>query len=220
MLQTKKVCFVPSVCPFKLLWSFTPILFLIRTPGWFPLLAWSVFIRIVFCCCVVFHFLFGNCFYFCHDHPLVWISVASSTVKNQFVSLSSVAFRLRASEISHAREQVFCLRHHWEIFVQRLTEWDVEAELCIAGLAIALQTQTGILYAACVSVTGTMHVTARPFSSNSHLGLVTIHLPLRHEWLSSSTDPLFLFREPRGCQSTLGPWALQSSSRSQYHTIL
>lgn len=81
----------------------------------------------------------------------------------------------------------------------------MESELCIADLANAVQTRPGILYAVCVSVTDTMHVTAQPFSSNSHLGLVTTHLPLRHEWLSSSSDPLFLFREPRAVDPDWAP---------------
>lgn len=55
---------------------------------------------------------------------------------------------------------------------------------------------------------------AHPWPSTRHLRPVKIHLPIRHERLNSSHDPLFLLRGSRGCQSRLGPWVFWKSSNS------
>lgn len=92
-----------------------------------------------------------------------------------------------------------------EIIAQWLTGWRVAAGPCIADLTNAVQTRPGILYAVCVSVTDSLHVTVWPLSSDPRSRHVTIHLPLWHEWLSSTTDPLLHRRGPRGCRSGPGP---------------
>lgn len=88
-----------------------------------------------------------------------------------------------------------------EIFAQWLTGWRVAAGPCIADLTNAVQTRPGILYAVCVSVTDSLHVTVWPLSSDPRSRHVTIHLPLWHEWLSSTTDPS---SSPQGAPGAVG----------------
>lgn len=103
-----------------------------------------------------------------------------------------------------------------EIFAQWLTGWRVAAGPCIADLTNAVQTRPGILYAVCVSVTDSLHVTVWPLSSDPRSRHVTIHLPLWHEWLSSTTDPC---SSPRGAPG-LSVWTGTSglSGTEEIHT--
>lgn len=87
------------------------------------------------------------------------------------------------------------------------------AELCVADLVNASQTVPGILHAARAPVTDGRHVPSDPRS-----GLVKIHLRLRHEWLSSSTDPLCLCGMPGGL--SVPAWPPGALERKQFSLCL
>lgn len=117
------------------------------------------------------------------------------TIHSLILVISALYFRTCFVSISEslegslsAAEMLFCLCRQWDIC--SVTDgWRVAAGPCIADLTNAVQTRPGILYAVCVSVTDSLHVTVWPLSSDPRSRHVTIHLPLWHEWLSSTTDP-------------------------------
>lgn len=115
-------------------------------------------------------------------HSLILV-ISALYFRTCFVSISE-----SLEESLSAAEMLFCLCRQWDIC--SVTDgWRVAAGPCIADLTNAVQTRPGILYAVCVSVTDSLHVTVWPLSSDPRSRHVTIHLPLWHEWLSSTTDP-------------------------------
>lgn len=144
------------------------------------------------------------------------------TIHSLILVISALYFRTCFVSISEslegslsAAEMLFCLCRQWDIC--SVTDgWRVAAGPCIADLTNAVQTRPGILYAVCVSVTDSLHVTVWPLSSDPRSRHVTIHLPLWHEWLSSTTDPC---SSPRGAPG-LSVWTGTSglSGTEEIHT--
>lgn len=127
-------------------------------------------------------------------HSLILV-ISALYFRTCFVSISE-----SLEESLSAAEMLFCLCRQWDIC--SVTDgWRVAAGPCIADLTNAVQTRPGILYAVCVSVTDSLHVTVWPLSSDPRSRHVTIHLPLWHEWLSSTTDPS---SSPQGAPGAVG----------------
>lgn len=142
-------------------------------------------------------------------HSLILV-ISALYFRTCFVSISE-----SLEESLSAAEMLFCLCRQWDIC--SVTDgWRVAAGPCIADLTNAVQTRPGILYAVCVSVTDSLHVTVWPLSSDPRSRHVTIHLPLWHEWLSSTTDPC---SSPRGAPG-LSVWTGTSglSGTEEIHT--
>lgn len=146
--------------------------------------------------------LFGNRLLFCF-----MAFTKKTTIHSLILAISALYFRTCFVSISEsleeslsAAEMLFCLCRQWDIC--SVTDgWRVAAGPCIADLTNAVQTRPGILYAVCVSVTDSLHVTVWPLSSDPRSRHVTIHLPLWHEWLSSTTDPS---SSPQGAPGAVG----------------